>query len=382
MNPKDILTNPYFCPMPWSGLMYNFDGSVKNCIRSSGKLGNIQDNKIQDILLGNTNVVKQTLIANKAPVETCKVCYDLEDRKSFDIISDRVFYIKELKPANNLALYESGKFDLQTIDVRWSNLCNFACVYCGPEFSSKWASELDIQIAQPTDAQRQEFKEYIFSNADKLKHIYLAGGEPLLMKENLELLNRVNPDVNLRINTNLSKVDSQVFDKICEFKNVHWIVSVETLTDEYEYIRYGGKWTEFETNLKTITALGHKITFNMLYFLLNYRSLFQCVDHFTSLGYHPNSFVIGAMLTPDYLNIRHLPANILQSVKNELELRIAQRPGFLLENSYNNLLRYIQQPFEANLQNSFQRIAELDSRRGLNSKHIFKQLYKELNHGN
>ena len=52
MTPKDILTNRHFCPMPWTGLMYNFDGKVKNCIRSdytTGGLGNIKDNTIEEI---------------------------------------------------------------------------------------------------------------------------------------------------------------------------------------------------------------------------------------------------------------------------------------------------------------------------------------------
>ena len=59
MTPKDILTNKHFCPMPWTGLMYNVDGRVKNCIRSdpaTGTLGNIKDNTIEEILLGSTNV--------------------------------------------------------------------------------------------------------------------------------------------------------------------------------------------------------------------------------------------------------------------------------------------------------------------------------------
>ena len=69
MTPKDILTNPYFCPMPWTGLMYNFDGKVKNCIRSdekTGLLGNIKQAPIEEILLGPINVTKQTNITNKS----------------------------------------------------------------------------------------------------------------------------------------------------------------------------------------------------------------------------------------------------------------------------------------------------------------------------
>lgn len=379
MTPKDMLTNKKFCPMPWTGLMYNFDGTVKNCIRSAGTIGNIKNDKIQNILLGNTNTTTQRLIIDHKPVSTCHTCYDLEgDKSGFNIISDRVFYIRELKKVPT-DTYQTGNFDLQTVDVRWTNLCNFSCIYCGPEFSSKWAAELDKYLDTPTSIQKQQFKNYIFENSHKLKHVYLAGGEPLLMKENeefLDLLKSTNPRVNLRINTNLSKVDTRVFDKICEFENVHWTVSVETIQEEFEYIRHGGRWTDFLDNLNTIRKLDHRISFNMLHFLLNYQSVFGCVDFLKNSGFHNNSYIIGALLTPLYLNIRHLPDSVLNSVRDTLQDKINQHPGYLLEDSYRNMLAYLNTPFEKNLKQSFADLSILDQRRGLNSRDIFKELYK------
>lgn len=381
ITPKELLTNKNFCPMPWTGLMYNFDGSVKNCIRSAGPIGNIQNAPIKEILTGDKNKATQQNMLNNQPGSNCYPCYDLEGNKqSFDIVSDRIFYIKELRKVN-LDTYYVGNHNLQTIDVRWSNLCNFACVYCGPEFSSQWASERKVFAITPTDQQKLDFKNYIFDQVPNLKHVYMAGGEPLLMKENLELLElmkKTNPDVHLRINTNLSKVDTKVFDLACEFKNVHWTVSVETVEQEFEYIRYGGRWEDFLQNLSVIRNLDHKISFNMLYFLLNFKSLFSCIDYLKALGFHNNSFIVGALLTPLYLNIRHLPESVLKSIEQTLIDRINDGPGYLLEDSYRNLLTYIQQPFDKDLSTSFQHIAALDQRRGLNSKEIFKDLYQLL----
>ena len=379
MTPKDILTNRHFCPMPWTGLMYNFDGTVKNCIRSdvaTGALGNIKDAPIEKILLGPINVTKQTNIINNDPAAGCHTCYDLEHGKEgFDIISDRIFYIREFKKTP-LDTYQIESHNLQAIDVRWTNLCNFSCVYCSTEFSSKWADELGVKKETPSEKQLADFKEYIYRHAKQLKHVYLAGGEPLLMKENLELLKELNPNVNLRINTNLSKVDTGVFDAVCQFKNVHWTVSIETTEAEFEYIRFGGKWSDFLENLNTIRKLDHKISFNMLWFLLNYDTVFGCVDYLKGLGFHNNSFVIGAMLTPDYLNIRHLPENVLNLLKTKLESKINEQPGYLLEDSYRNMLHYIQQPIEQDLAGSFEKLVVMDQRRGVDSSKIFTELYK------
>jgi sulfatase maturation enzyme AslB (radical SAM superfamily) len=379
MNQKDYLTNKNFCPMPWTGLMYNFDGNIKNCIRSAGTIGNIQDNTIEEITNGSKNNNTKFQMANNVPGSHCSPCYNLEEEKNkFDIISDRIFYLRELKQVPMETYQHTDTFDLHTVDVRWTNLCNFSCVYCGPEFSSKWAKELRTTIKVPEDYKKEKFKEYIFDHAAQLKHVYLAGGEPLLMKENLELLQRLlveNPKVNLRINTNLSKVDTPIFDLICKFKNVHWIVSIETTDEEYEYIRHGGSWHDFIDNLNIIQKFNHKISFNMLYFLLNYKSLFKCIDFLKGLGFHNNSFIVGALIAPEYFDVRHLPEAVLTEIKNELQIRINEMPGFLLENGYKNLLSWVNSSKNKNLSLAFQMIKQLDQRRGLDSRTIFKDLY-------
>ena len=359
--------------------MYNFDGTVKNCIRNSGTLGNLKDNSIHEILKGETAVHKKHLMYYNKSESTCTPCYDLErDKKSFDIISDRVFYLKELKDVDHNVYNSIDTFDLQTIDIRWNNTCNFTCVYCSPEFSSRWATELNVTYDAVPQRRLEELKRYVFNHADQLKHVYMAGGEPLLMKENLELLDILqekNPQVNLRINTNLSKTSTQVFEKICKFTNVHWTVSVDEMDAEFEYVRYGGKWADFLDNLNQIKKLDHKITFNMLHHLLNYKSIFDTIKFLQTLGFHNNSFVIGALSQPDYLNIRHLPNNMLCLVEQELQDWINQKPGFLLENSLKNVLQYIKTPVEKNIDYCLGEIAKMDQRRNINSRVVFKEFY-------
>jgi organic radical activating enzyme len=366
--------------------MYNFEGTVKNCIRNQQPIGNLKDNSIVEILQGERNCLTKHNMTYNKPGQGCEVCYDLEkDKKSFDIISDRIFYLKELKDVS-LDTYKSiDAFNLSTIDIRWNNTCNFACAYCSPEFSSKWATELEVKFDEVPRRRLEQMKQYIFDRADQLKHVYMAGGEPLLMKENLELLEILqekNPQVNLRINTNLSKTGTQVFEKICEFTNVHWIVSVDEMDAEFEYVRYGGKWEDFLDNLNQIRKLDHMITFNMLHHLLNYRSLFDTIKFFQKTGFHNNSFVVGALLNPDHLNIRHLPNSMLQSVERELQDWINQKPEFLLENGLRNVLQYIKEPVEKNIDYCLAEIEKMDQRRNINSREVFKEFYKELANGN
>ena len=45
------------------------------------------------------------------------------------------------------------------------------------------------------------------------------------------------------------------------------------------------------------------------------------------------------------------------------------------------MLKHLDQPFEKDLAGSFEKLAIMDARRKLDSRAIFKNLYKEENHG-
>jgi hypothetical protein len=72
---------------------------------------------------------------------------------------------------------------------------------------------------------------------------------------------------------------------------------------------------------------------------------------------------------------------VLNSVKSKLQDRINQKPGYLLEDSYRNMLHYIDIPFEKNIMQSIDKLSELDQSRGVDSKATFKDLYKDINYG-
>lgn len=380
MNSKDYLTNKNFCPIPWTGFMYNSDGTVQNCIRNRKPIGSLKDNTLKEILDNNTNI-KQNMLDNN-PGQGCHGCYQFEQGKqSFDIVSDRIFYLKELKEVPLDTYDDVNNFQLQKIDIRWSNSCNFGCVYCGPEYSSRWVAELKLEKQEVPKERVEELKQFVFSNAHKLKHVYLAGGEPLLMKENEELLKlllEVNPNVNLRVNTNLSKTGTPVFDLICQFKNVHWTISVESMEEEFEYIRHGGKWQDFLDNLNVIKQLPHKISFNMLWVPLNYFSIFDCVKFLQEQGFHNNSFIINPIETPAAFDIRHLSDYTLEKLKQKLISKINENPGYLLEDSYQNMLSFLNKPFTKDASTTLLYLKRIDQLRQLHSKKIFKEMYKCL----
>lgn len=383
MDHKTFLKNKSICTLPWSGFELEADGSVKNCVMSKTRLGNINQSSIENILGGEVNTkLKKDMLGDKMPYN-CSGCHLQEKGKSdLNSISSRLYYHKELGKKIDMNFYDDVKnFSLKHVDLRWTNSCNLACVYCYPEFSSKWAQELGVNIKSADNA-RQEVKNYVFRNITKLENVYLAGGEPMLMKENLEflqILKEKNPSCNIRINTNLSTTKTGIFELLCNFKNVHWTVSVESIEAEYEYIRHHASWQNFLDNLKIIREFDHKISFNMLHFILNYDSIFGCVDYLKGIGFNDNSFIIGPLYSPRYYNILNLPDVMIDNLKVTLKQKLEQSPTGYLKNSYQNLLMYYTStPWKKNIDEFLHTTKIQDERRNVSCRKIFRELFAEL----
>ena len=189
MDAEQLIKNKSFCPLPWTGFIVRQNGDIKNCILSTQVIGNIDDAPISEILNGEKNKkIKQQMLADQKP-SSCSGCYKLEESKNnFDIVSQRIYYLKELREVDRNLYDQIENFDLHTVDIRWTNQCNQACVYCGPHNSSLWGKETTPGKIMSIEA-KNAVRTYIFNNVHKLKNVYLAGGEPTLMNENIEFLN-------------------------------------------------------------------------------------------------------------------------------------------------------------------------------------------------
>ncbi len=384
MDAKNLIKNKSICVLPWTGFELEPSGNVKNCVISKESIGHTDTTAIKDIVHGKANVdLKEAMLKDLKP-RNCSGCHLQEQsRSSLSSISSRLYYLKEIGAKTALDIYDDKtNFDLKHVDLRWTNSCNQACVYCGPEFSSKWAQELGVRVKSKKES-RQDVKDYVFEQIEKLQNVYLAGGEPMLMKENFEflkLLKEKNKNCSIRVNTNLSTTNTGIFDLLCEFPNVHWTVSLETIEDEYEYTRHHGSWIDFLTNLNTIKKLNHKISFNMLHFILNYKSVFGCVDYLKGLGFHDNSFIIGPLYTPKHLNLLNLPDAMVVDVLNTLRERMDTKPIGYLKNSYDNLLQYFTQTkWDKDISKFIRETDTRDKRRGTDCRQVFPKLFEELN---
>jgi radical SAM protein with 4Fe4S-binding SPASM domain len=381
---RKYIKNKSLCPLPFAGLYIEPSGNVKCCSISKKTLGNIHSQSIAELVNGETvKKIRRDMLDEKFP-NNCSECYEKEKNfKSinFNKISNRLYHIGKLG-TSPMKLYEDeNNFELQQLDIRWRNTCNGACVYCGPALSSRWAVELNDEKRMTKEAMGDSV-EYVYDNLSTLKTLYLCGGEPLLIKENVKLVKIIadtNPKLDIRINTNLSNLDNPVFETLKHLPNVHWILSAEAMGEQFEYIRYPLNWRNFIKNLNTIQKLPHKISLNMSWNILNAFGIFEFIDHMIENGIHENSFVTNPVIEPDVYNVLNLPKEMLSSIKQEAIKRHGRLTDpFMLKYSYEAIIQHCDQPTMNKKKKLRKELEILDARRSIDSKKIFPELYKRV----
>jgi organic radical activating enzyme len=264
-----------FCAAPWSSLSVDPDGKAKVCCISQQREPLIEFDQV------STNAkfieIRNSFIADQQH-DNCVVCWDRE-KASVEWQSRRSIYQYD----HYHDLNDPTKFKLEHLDLRWSNTCNLNCVYCGPVFSSKWAE---------LNGSKQKFRVLpAVSDADlvNLRTLQLAGGEPMLIKENLNILQRlisINPDVKIEVTTNLTQIQNNpIYRCLQNFDDVTFVVSFESTDARFEYIRNGARWSEFQRNLDTLAMDFLDIQFNMVYFPLSAVDIVNASElalHYTS----------------------------------------------------------------------------------------------------
>jgi len=223
-----------FCILPFLHTMIDLDNQRKLCCESAKFT--INENRL--------NKVRQLMLENK-PVKECEFCQNLENRK---IISQRQKHNAEWqkKIPNEI---EDIIINPKTIyyDLRYSNLCNLTCKMCGPRASSAWA-----KILQKENVYKTWDPETFEINTD-VRKIYMAGGEPFLIKSFSSVLDKVkNTDCEIVINTNATIITNHMLESLKKFKNVCFTLSIDGTGQTIEKIRKGSNWNEIQKNISIL----------------------------------------------------------------------------------------------------------------------------------
>jgi len=213
-----------FCSFPFNTVFLGADGGIKTCCSSEVDLGNINTNTIDEIL---TNPLARDIRQHIVDGRWHPACAQCKKLESMGARTERTSVLKDYERFEDAT---ADTFVLEKIDLRWSNTCNLACNYCYEYFSSQWASIKGIKV----NANKETAEGSIFALIDKHREtivsINLLGGEPLLQKQNLRLLD-VLPEKQYYVLTNLS-VDvrnNKIMERLLKNENASIGISFDTV---------------------------------------------------------------------------------------------------------------------------------------------------------
>lgn len=339
--------SPTFCVMPWIHQYVDTQGSIKPCCMYGfdTELGTLKENTLKEIW--NSDKTKQMRLnfLNGISDPDCYRCYN---RGPSFRTGQNDFYLPQEKMQEVLnSTKPDGTVEehkMFYIDIRFNNLCNFTCRTCSPHFSTSWIPD-HIKLNDiapdaplvgilpnfhfPGKTEEQGLNE-ILPHLKYADHIYFAGGEPLMQKEHYQVLDKLieekNFDIDIRYNTNFSKLVNRKVDIIDYWKqftklNIH--ASIDGSHEKAEYWRKGTVWSNIVANKKRLQEECPNAKFAITY-TLSWVNVFDALDlhrEWVELGYiKPDEFLINCLDGPDHYSLKNIP----DWKKDKIELAINQ----------------------------------------------------------
>jgi MoaA/NifB/PqqE/SkfB family radical SAM enzyme len=310
-----------FCYAPWTNIHINPQGSYKVCCAGREELGDLRRTPISEILQSKKLIEIKSAILNNEYHTNCEVCTTHEQRSSS---SERGWY-NDIAQNQTVSINSIEEQHIQNLDIRWSNTCNLSCVYCGHDASSQWAAlqgvapeRIDYSNTMP------DILRFIDQNKGTLKNLGLLGGEPLLQKENEQLLDVIDENAHINLITNLSVPleNNKIFKKLLTKNRVVWDVSFETIENKFEYVRRGSTWDLITKNIRYLQDAikdrpGHLVGITGQFSVYNALNLSEVNRYFFENNFPQPRW--NELTYPEILSVARLPNHLIQRSITELE---------------------------------------------------------------
>jgi len=308
---KEIFPD-WFCAIPWSSIVINPLGYYRVCCISNnietnngivkdanGNPMHVLTHSVEDALNSALhNSIRESQLQGEQH-KNCTTCWSRDNALSKNLQSTRrKWYTKILsqefiEPVPQWKDVNSNtdiwKKPLISLDLKLGNLCNLTCSHCDPSNSSQWVEpymeftgETGINIG---NLPRVEFVKkpngrFVIDEtswhqdprwhaqfkkiAPNLRHIYVTGGEPMLVPFHSEMLEYLvetglSKNIVMEYDTNLTAINPKISKQFEKFKKIDMRVSLDGINEVYEYIRFPGDWKSVYKNIlenkSSITAI-------------------------------------------------------------------------------------------------------------------------------
>jgi radical SAM protein with 4Fe4S-binding SPASM domain len=130
ITPKQYVTHPSLCPVPWTSIYYSPKGFISDCSISDHRIYVGTVNTIDEAINHPTHVALKEKMAQGEKISACRECWRVEQYQPSVLngLSNRTHFKKTIKITDLSIFDKPTNFELNAVDIRWSNICNLACV--------------------------------------------------------------------------------------------------------------------------------------------------------------------------------------------------------------------------------------------------------------
>lgn len=422
-----------FCPLPWIHIAIRNNGDLRVCCHAN-------QGPDRGLLRKDDNTIYNASIDNIVESRNCKKLKDIRlqllnniwpdecvrcMREESSGIKSRFTYEKEIwnkyfDESKAIEFTKSdGSIDVNRVpsayfDMRLGNKCNSKCRICSPTDSSLWyedhyktqgkyyhetSKKMQIVIKDGIYTvsdniynwyESESFWEYMINTTPNIKMIHMVGGEPLLIDQQFNYLQKCidldyAKDMTIEYNTNLSYLPEKALELWSNFKIVKIGGSIDGIEKVGEYIRYPIKWDKVLENLNKLDNTNDNIrvwftitisVFNILhlpdFFNWTISNPFKKIN---SSKYQPLGS-LHPVHAPKYLNVKILPYPVKKKIKEYFDSCHFSKHDKIAKNLLNKYSNFMfQEDYSDELPTFFRITDMLDEIRNQKLKDSIPNLY-------
>jgi MoaA/NifB/PqqE/SkfB family radical SAM enzyme len=264
-----------FCVLPWVSLETSPIGTVRPCCLAEEEIVDDAGNKF-DLNSANFAAIQSSrymqdlrkqFLDQKRP-QSCRKCWREE---SAGRVSKRMHTLDRLKHMIDHDEWTSDAKPLLFLDLKLGNICNLKCRICGSWSSSTFATE-ELQWLRRGEDRKENYHYHMlragawprenpmFWNqiegvVDQIKYMEFTGGEPFMIQEHFDLLQRLVDrnlarNIEIHYNTNGTQYPESAEAVWQHFKTVEIAFSIDDVGNRFEYQRTNAGWQDVCDNIK------------------------------------------------------------------------------------------------------------------------------------
>jgi MoaA/NifB/PqqE/SkfB family radical SAM enzyme len=388
----------YICHLPWTSLDVNPLGELRPCgpytepIKDkNGNNFSVHNSSIDDVI--NSDYMKnlrQDFLSGKKPKQ-CELCWKEEaaGKKSLRM------NMWEKTNLDTLGKYniEKNINTLYFLDMRLGNICNLKCRICSEIHSSQWSNE-KIKMNKNNSKEIQRLKninklgqwprnsvkyfENIDSTLKNIRFFNITGGEPLLIPEQFEMLEKCitlgsASKTEVHYNTNGTIYPENAIKNIWpKFKKIELAFSIDDIGHRFEYQRHPAVWDDVKENIYKIKNSGMNNLSIQICTTINVMNILY-LDEIEQVvnDLRPDYWHIAILHHPTEFDVQRIPRTIKEKINNKFKNSIKSKE-ITVALDYMNNKDYNITDWGKNLMH---KLTNIDKVRGEKFKKTFPELH-------